>query len=168
MGTYGISSNNHYHGAGSRYPARIPGAMEVCLHDTTSTSLLEEGLKRTSSTDNDFSPPTLLHIMWISMTTMLDYQLTLRYLAYLGFEGDTTTAIKVTRPRKIDRRKGKVQRNVFLCYVFGAPKCGKVSKDKTHAILSTHARACLDRNGTWKPSKNNVEKSTESTCYYYY
>ncbi|KAF9182882.1 ERMES complex Ca(2+)-binding regulatory GTPase gem1 [Haplosporangium sp. Z 11] len=42
-----------------------------------------------------------------SMTTMLDYQLTLRYLAYLGFEGDTTTAIKVTRPRKIDRRKGK-------------------------------------------------------------
>lgn len=64
------------------------------------------------------------------MTTMLDYQLTLRYLAYLGFEGDTTTAIKVTRPRKIDRRKGKVQRNVFLCYVFGAPKSGKVSKYK--------------------------------------
>lgn len=61
-----------------------------------------------------------------SMTTMLDYQLTLRYLAYLGFEGDTTTAIKVTRPRKIDRRKGKVQRNVFLCYVFGAPRSGKV------------------------------------------
>lgn len=60
------------------------------------------------------------------MTTMLDYQLTLRYLAYLGFEGDTTTAIKVTRPRKIDRRKGKVQRNVFLCYVFGAPRSGKV------------------------------------------
>ncbi|KAF8938460.1 mitochondrial Rho 1 [Dissophora ornata] len=62
-----------------------------------------------------------------SMTTMLDYQLTLRYLAYLGFEGDTTTAIKVTRPRKLDRRKGKVQRNVFLCYVFGAPKSGKTS-----------------------------------------
>ncbi|KAF9303061.1 ERMES complex Ca(2+)-binding regulatory GTPase gem1 [Mortierella antarctica] len=62
-----------------------------------------------------------------SMTTMLDYQLTLRYLAYLGFEGDTTTAIKVTRPRKIDRRKGKVQRNVFLCYVFGAPRSGKTS-----------------------------------------
>lgn len=59
---------------------------------------------------------------------MLDYQLTLRYLAYLGFEGDTTTAIKVTRPRKIDRRKGKVQRNVFLCYVFGAPRSGKVFK----------------------------------------
>ncbi|KAF9978524.1 ERMES complex Ca(2+)-binding regulatory GTPase gem1 [Actinomortierella ambigua] len=62
-----------------------------------------------------------------SMTTMLDYQLTLRYLAYLGFEGDTTTAIKVTRPRKVDRKKGKVQRNVFLCYVFGAPRSGKTS-----------------------------------------
>lgn len=70
----------------------------------------------------------LFFFFGISMTTMLDYQLTLRYLAYLGFEGDTTTAIKVTRPRKIDRRKGKVQRNVFLCYVFGAPKSGKVKK----------------------------------------
>jgi hypothetical protein len=96
---------------------------------------------------------------------MLDYQLTLRYLAYLGFEGDTTTAIKVTRPRKIDRRKGKVQRNVFLCYVFGAPKSGKVSK--SHAMLSmhTHARVCLERNRTQNRSENSVEKLTESTHY---
>lgn len=86
---------------------------------------------------------------------MLDYQLTLRYLAYLGFEGDTTTAIKVTRPRKIDRRKGKVQRNVFLCYVFGAPKSGKVSKYKTHAMLSTHTRMRVFR------QKQNKESFTE-------
>jgi len=73
-----------------------------------------------------------------SMTTMLDYQLTLRYLAYLGFEGDTTTAIKVTRPRKLDRRKGKVQRNVFLCYVFGAPRSGKVGFMDTRSMSVSH------------------------------
>ena len=61
-----------------------------------------------------------------SMTTLLDYRTTLAYLAYLGYNGDTTTALKVTKPRKADRKKGKVQRNVFLCYVFGATGSGKV------------------------------------------
>ncbi|KAI9003165.1 P-loop containing nucleoside triphosphate hydrolase protein [Gaertneriomyces semiglobifer] len=62
-----------------------------------------------------------------SMTTLLDHTTTLAYLAYLGFNGDSTTALKVTRPRKADRRRGKVQRNVFLCYVFGATGSGKTA-----------------------------------------
>ncbi|ORE09753.1 mitochondrial Rho GTPase [Rhizopus microsporus var. microsporus] len=62
-----------------------------------------------------------------SMTTLLDYKTTLKYLAYLGFEGDTRTALKVTKPKKVDRKKGKIQRNVFSCYVFGAPGSGKTS-----------------------------------------
>ncbi|ORY98533.1 EF hand associated-domain-containing protein [Syncephalastrum racemosum] len=62
-----------------------------------------------------------------SMTTLIDYKTTLKYLAYLGYEGDTRTALKVTRPKKVDRKKGKIQRNVFLCYVFGAPGSGKTS-----------------------------------------
>lgn len=61
------------------------------------------------------------------MTTLLDYKTTLKYLAYLGFEGDTRTALKVTKPKKVDRKKGKIQRNVFSCYVFGAPGSGKVN-----------------------------------------
>jgi len=89
--------------------------------------------------------------MW-SMTTLLDYQTTLRYLAYLGFEGkvekteaantgspqspyhmamnsnnNTTQAITVTRGRKADIKKRKIARNVFRCFVFGSPKCGKTS-----------------------------------------
>jgi Ras family protein T1 len=60
------------------------------------------------------------------MTTLLDHRTTLKYLAYLGFEGDTRTALKVTKPKKVDRKKGKIQRNVFSCYVFGAPGAGKV------------------------------------------
>ncbi|KAI8370546.1 EF hand associated-domain-containing protein [Radiomyces spectabilis] len=62
-----------------------------------------------------------------SMTTLIDHRTTLKYFAYLGFEGDTRNALKVTRPKKADRKKGKIQRNVFSCYVFGAPGSGKTS-----------------------------------------
>jgi len=63
-----------------------------------------------------------------SMTTLLDHKKTLSYLAYLGFPGESTTAaLKITQPRKSDRRKGKSSRNVFLCYVCGAAGSGKTS-----------------------------------------
>ncbi|EIW81024.1 mitochondrial Rho 1 [Coniophora puteana RWD-64-598 SS2] len=63
-----------------------------------------------------------------SMTTLLDHKTTLSYLAYLGFpEEPRTIALTTTRPRKTDRRKGKVTRNVFLCYVCGAAGSGKTS-----------------------------------------
>lgn len=39
----------------------------------------------------------------------------------------TTTALKVTRSRKAERRARKVTRNVFLCYVLGAAGSGKTS-----------------------------------------
>ncbi len=39
----------------------------------------------------------------------------------------TTSALKVTRPRKQDRRQKKVTRHVFLCYVLGAAGSGKTS-----------------------------------------
>ena len=63
-----------------------------------------------------------------SMTTLLDHRTTLAYLAYLGYPDEPrTSALQVTRPRKVDRRKGKVTRNVFLCYVCGAAGSGKTS-----------------------------------------
>jgi mitochondrial Rho GTPase 1 len=62
------------------------------------------------------------------MTTLLDYRSTLAYLAYLGYPDEArTSALQVTRARKVDRRKGKVSRNVFLCYVCGAAGSGKTS-----------------------------------------
>ncbi|OBZ71401.1 Mitochondrial Rho GTPase 1 [Grifola frondosa] len=63
-----------------------------------------------------------------SMTTLLDHKTTLAYLAYLGYPNEPRTeALHITRPRKVDRRKGKVMRNVFLCYVCGAAGSGKTS-----------------------------------------
>jgi Ras family protein T1 len=62
------------------------------------------------------------------MTTLLDHKTTLEYLAYLGYPGEeTTSALHVTRPRKVDRKKGKSTRNVFLCYICGAAGSGKTS-----------------------------------------
>ncbi|KDQ20950.1 hypothetical protein BOTBODRAFT_124842 [Botryobasidium botryosum FD-172 SS1] len=78
-----------------------------------------------------------------SMTTLLDHKTTLAYLAYLGYpqsvidpsspsssttaSPSTTSALQISRPRRTDRKKGKVSRNVFLCYVFGAAGSGKTS-----------------------------------------
>lgn len=66
-----------------------------------------------------------------SMTTFEEPKTTLHYLAYLGFEtaerGGTTAALKVTKPRKSRKRPGRVERNVFLCYVLGASHAGKSS-----------------------------------------
>ena len=49
------------------------------------------------------------------MTTLLDHKTTLAYLAYLGYPDEPrTNALQVTRPRRVDRRKGKVSRTA--CY----------------------------------------------------
>ncbi|KJE94590.1 rho 1 protein [Capsaspora owczarzaki ATCC 30864] len=64
--------------------------------------------------------------LW-SMSTLLDVQKTLAYLAYLGYPEDTKTAIKVTRSKRLDLKKRRTSRNVFLVYVFGATGSGKTS-----------------------------------------
>ncbi|KAH3671782.1 hypothetical protein WICMUC_004540 [Wickerhamomyces mucosus] len=71
-----------------------------------------------------------------SMTTYLDYKVTLSYLAYLGFENGvygTLSAIKVTKPRKERIRNNKKfrvgvnDRTVFNCFVLGGSGSGKSS-----------------------------------------
>lgn len=72
-----------------------------------------------------------------SMTTFLNHKVTLSYLAYLGFENnngkDTTSALKITKPRKFKQRNGHkfrssiTDRTVFNCYVLGSAGSGKSS-----------------------------------------
>ncbi|SGZ53253.1 CIC11C00000004935 [Sungouiella intermedia] len=69
-----------------------------------------------------------------NLTTFLDHKTTLEYLAYLGFDdGNSLRAIRVTKPRKHRQKQGKIyrgsvnDRNVFNCFVLGAPKSGKTS-----------------------------------------
>lgn len=67
-----------------------------------------------------------------SMITLLDYRTTLEYLAHLGFPGDTRLALRIMiRGRRLDRKKERAKRDVFLCLVVGAIGSGKVGYDYT-------------------------------------
>ncbi|KAK5163956.1 ERMES complex Ca(2+)-binding regulatory GTPase gem1 [Saxophila tyrrhenica] len=104
-----------------------------------------------------------------SMTTFTEPRTTLAYLAYLGFESPNTkppgtpAALKITKPRKRRPRPGTVERNVFLCYVLGAPASGK----------SSLLNAFLNRpfSGTYHPTikpqtaVNSVELPGGKQCY---
>ena len=102
-----------------------------------------------------------------SMTTFSEPKTTLEYLAYLGFESpdgkSTTSALKVTKARKRRNKPGRVERNVFLCYVLGAAQGGK------SALLN----AFLNRpfSSTYHPTikpqtaVNSVELQGGKQCY---
>ncbi|KAK5146345.1 ERMES complex Ca(2+)-binding regulatory GTPase gem1, partial [Oleoguttula sp. CCFEE 6159] len=102
-----------------------------------------------------------------SMTTFEEPKTTLEYLAYLGFEsqerGGTTAALKVTKARKRRNRPGRVERNVFLCYVLGAGGSGKSS------LLSAFLNRPFSTtyHPTIKPrtSVNSVELQGGKQCY---
>ncbi|KAG6750514.1 hypothetical protein POTOM_045010 [Populus tomentosa] len=46
-------------------------------------------------------------------------------LIYIGYSGDPTAAVRLTRRRRLDRKKQQSDRNVFHCFVFGPKKSGK-------------------------------------------
>jgi Ras family protein T1 len=103
-----------------------------------------------------------------SMTTFVSPKTTLAYLAYLGFESSnsresTTAALKVTKARKRRRKPGRVERNVILCYVLGAPGSGKSS------LLDAFLNRPFDSlyHPTIKPrtAVNSVELPGGKQCY---
>lgn len=60
------------------------------------------------------------------MITFLDYRTALSYFVYFGYEPDVRETISIKRGRKEDTRKKEIQKNIFLFYIFGSSKCGKV------------------------------------------
>lgn len=57
--------------------------------------------------------------------TLLDPARSVENLIYIGYPGDPSSAIRVTRKRRIDRKKQQSERTVFQCFVFGPKKAGK-------------------------------------------
>ncbi|KAM3415388.1 Mitochondrial Rho GTPase [Cercospora zeina] len=101
-----------------------------------------------------------------SMTTFENPKVTLEYLAYLGFEGDgkgATSALRLTKPRKRRHGPGRVERNVFLCYVVGAAQSGKSAL--LNAFLARPFSAAY--HPTIKPQMavNSVELQGGKQCY---
>lgn len=66
-----------------------------------------------------------------TLMTLIDLPKTLEYLAYLGFnvhENESqTTAIHVTRERRLDLAKKQSSRSVYMCHVIGPKGSGKTS-----------------------------------------
>lgn len=57
--------------------------------------------------------------------TLLNPASTMENLIYIGYPGDVSSTIRVTRKRRLDRKKQQSERNVFQCFVFGPKKAGK-------------------------------------------
>lgn len=62
--------------------------------------------------------------LWALMT-LLEPQKSLAHLIYIGYARDPSSAFRITRRRRHDRKKQRSQRVVFQAYVFGAANSGK-------------------------------------------
>lgn len=60
-----------------------------------------------------------------ALMTRLDPAKSVEYLKYVMYDGDAASAVRVTRKRRVDRKKQQTDRNVFQCFVFGPKKAGK-------------------------------------------
>ncbi|KAL0856163.1 hypothetical protein Bca101_061316 [Brassica carinata] len=62
--------------------------------------------------------------LW-SLMTLLEPARSVEYLIYIGFQGDPSSAIRLTRRRLLDRKKKQSERKVVQCFVFGPNSAGK-------------------------------------------
>ncbi|XP_021742480.1 mitochondrial Rho GTPase 1-like [Chenopodium quinoa] len=60
-----------------------------------------------------------------ALMTLLEPAKSVEYLKYIMYGGDAASAIRLTRRRRIDRKKRQSERNVYQCFVFGPRKAGK-------------------------------------------
>ncbi|KAB5529321.1 hypothetical protein DKX38_019402 [Salix brachista] len=60
-----------------------------------------------------------------ALMTLLDPSRAVENLIYIGYPGDAAAAVRLTRRRRLDRKKQQSDRNVFHCFVFGPKKSGK-------------------------------------------
>ncbi|GER49487.1 mitochondrial Rho GTPase [Striga asiatica] len=62
--------------------------------------------------------------LWALMA-LLDPIRSLETLIYIGYGGHPSSAIRVTRRRRLDRKKQQSERTVYQCFVFGPKESGK-------------------------------------------
>lgn len=67
---------------------------------------------------------SMFALQWALMT-LLDPARTIENLIYVGYPRDPASAIRITRKRRVDRKKQQSDRNVFQCFVFGPKNAGK-------------------------------------------
>jgi hypothetical protein len=60
-----------------------------------------------------------------ALMTLLNPTFSVENLIYIGYAGEPSSAIRVTRKRRTDRKKQHTDRNVLQCFVFGPRRAGK-------------------------------------------
>ncbi|XP_007030854.2 PREDICTED: mitochondrial Rho GTPase 1 [Theobroma cacao] len=60
-----------------------------------------------------------------ALMTLLDPARSVENLIYIGYPGDPSSASRVTRRRRLDRKKQQSERNVFQCFLLGPTNAGK-------------------------------------------
>ncbi|XP_009625701.1 mitochondrial Rho GTPase 1 [Nicotiana tomentosiformis] len=60
-----------------------------------------------------------------ALMTLLDPIYSVENLIYIGYAGEPSSAIRITRRRRLDRKKQQSDRNVYQCFVFGPKEAGK-------------------------------------------
>ncbi|KDP23523.1 hypothetical protein JCGZ_23356 [Jatropha curcas] len=60
-----------------------------------------------------------------ALMALLDPSRAVENLIYLAYPNDPSYAVRVTRKRRLDRKKQQSERNVFQCFVFGPKNAGK-------------------------------------------
>jgi hypothetical protein len=85
------------------------------------------------------------YIFQWALMTLLDPSRAVENLIYIGYSGDPTAAVRLTRRRRLDRKKQQSDRNVFHCFVFGPKKSGKsalvnsfIGRFNSTHLLETH------------------------------
>ncbi|RHN64833.1 putative EF-hand domain pair, mitochondrial Rho GTPase [Medicago truncatula] len=62
-----------------------------------------------------------------ALMTLIDPTFSVKNLLYIGYTGDPSSAIRVTRRRSFDRKLQHSERDVIQCFVFGPRSAGKSS-----------------------------------------
>ncbi|XP_021620427.1 mitochondrial Rho GTPase 1 isoform X2 [Manihot esculenta] len=60
-----------------------------------------------------------------ALMTLLDPSRAVENLIYIGYPGDPSAAVCITRRRRLDRKKQQSDRNVLQCFVLGPKNAGK-------------------------------------------
>lgn len=95
----------------------------------------------------------LIYILFFSgqwaLMTLLNPTFSVENLIYIGYPGDPSSAIRVTRRRRLDRKKQHSERNVLQCFVFGPRQAGK------SALLNSFIGRCFHYMLPWSFLLNN-------------
>ncbi|KAI3861215.1 hypothetical protein MKX03_016637 [Papaver bracteatum] len=62
-----------------------------------------------------------------ALMTLLDPVKSVANLIYIGYQGGIASVLRITRRRRLDRKKQQSDRSVFQCFVFGPKGAGKSS-----------------------------------------